>query len=111
MVAVAKTAVFWRFEIATQTLHPSANCRTLHGLAADAPFSFADYLDSIHPDDRDVHRAALDHAINQTGRFDAQYRVIWPDQSVHRVHALGTVSPEASGAPLQIIGASVELPD
>ena len=109
--AAAKNAVFWRFEIATQTLHPSTNCRTLHGLAAGAPFTFAEYLASIHPEDRDVHRAALDNAINETGRFDTQYRVIWPDGSVHRVHALGTVSPEASGAPFQIVGASIELID
>lgn len=105
------TTVFWRFEIATRTLHPSANCRALHGLTPEAPFSFADYLGSIHPDDRDMHRAALESAINETRRFDAEYRVIWPDRSVHRVHALGTLSPEAGGAPLQIIGASVELPD
>lgn len=102
---------FWRFEIATQTLHPSPNFRALHGRPPDAPFTYADYLDAIHPDDRAAHRAALDNAINQTGRFEAKYRVIWPDRSVHRVHALGTVSPEVTGAPLQIIGASIELPD
>ena len=109
--AGARNAVFWRFEIATQTLHLSASCRGLHGLASDAPFSFAEYLDSIHPDDRDAHRAALDHATKETGRFEAKYRVIWPDGSVHRVHALGTVSSEVSGAPLQIVGASIELRD
>jgi hypothetical protein len=109
--AEARTAVLWRFEIATRILHPSATCRALHGLAADAPFTWADYLSSIHPDDRPMHRAALDDAINETGRFDAKYRVVWPDRSVHRVHALGTISPELSGAPLQMVGASIELPD
>lgn len=102
-------SVFWRFEIDTLTLTPSPSCRALHGLPSDAPFSYAEYLASIHPDDREQHRAALEQAINETGRFEATYRIIWPDGSVHRVHTLGTVSPALPGAPQQIIGASIEL--
>ena len=109
--AAATTAVFWRFEVATRVLHPSATCRALHGLAEDAPFTYADYLDAIHPDDRAMHRAALYDAINETGRFDVKYRIIWPDRSVHRVHTLGMVSPEINGTPLQMISASIELPE
>jgi PAS domain-containing protein len=90
-------------------LIPSARCRVLHGLPPDAAFSFADYLAAIHPDDRDGHRQALEQAINETGRFDAKYRVIWPDGSVHRVHSLGTMSPAVAGYPPQIVGASIEI--
>ena len=67
---------FWRFEIMTQTLKPSAECRAFHGLPSDAPFSYVDYLASIHPDDREQHRRALEQAITETGRFDATYRII-----------------------------------
>lgn len=109
MTEMPLSPIFWRFEIDTHTLIPSARCRALHGLAANASFSYAEYLAAIHPDDRAAHRQALEQAINETGRFDAKYRIIWPDGSVHRVHTIGTVSPPAVGAPPQIVGASIEL--
>lgn len=105
------SAAYWRFQIATATLIPSDHCRALHGLPPEAPFSFSEYLEAIYPDDREAHRNALDRAINETGRFDVIYRIIWPDGSVHRVHALGSVSPGDDDAPLEILGASIEVTD
>lgn len=105
------TLSYWRFDIASQTLTPSDHCRALHGLPEDASFTFADYLASIHPDDREAHRAALDGAIREAGQFEATYRVVWPDGSVHRVQTLGSVSPEYNGASPQIVGATIELTD
>ena len=102
---------YWRFDVASQTLIPSDHCRALHGLPEDAPFTFANYLASIHPDDRPAHRAALDSAIRETGQFEATYRVVWPDGSVHRVHTLGSVSPAYNGASAQIVGATIEVTD
>jgi len=100
---------YWRFDIASRTLIPSDHCRAIHGLPDDAPFTFADYLASIHPDDRAAHRAALDGAIRDAGKFEATYRVVWPDGSVHRVQTFGSVSPAFDGASAQIIGATIEL--
>lgn len=108
---VKSSTAYWRFEVATGTLIPSDHCRALHGLPPDAPFSFAHYLAAIYPDDRQAHREALDRAINETGSFDARYRIVWPDGSVHHVRALGSLSPEGTGEPRQLIGASMELID
>ena len=102
---------YWRFDIQSQTLLPSVHCRALHGLPDDASFTFADYLASIHPDDRGAHRAALDRAIREAGQFEATYRVVWPDGSVHRVHTLGSVSPAYDGISAQIVGATLALTD
>ena len=100
---------YWRFDITSQTLIPSDHCRAIHGVPEDAPFTFADYLASIHPEDREAHRVALDSAIRDAGQFAATYRVVWPDGSVHRVQALGSVSPPYNGAAAQIVGATIEL--
>lgn len=108
-LGTASASGYWRFDIATSTLNASASFRALHGVAPDAPFGLVEFLDALHPDDRHEHRRALDRAINETGRFDAIYRVYWPDGSVHRVHALGSVSPADGDRPPQIIGVAVEL--
>ena len=111
LTRISPALSFWRFDIASETLIPSDHCRALHGLPEDAPFTFADYLASIHPDDRVAHRAALDCAIREEGQFEATYRVVWPDGSVHRVQTLGSVSPAYKGASAQIVGATIELTD
>jgi PAS domain-containing protein len=102
---------FWRFDIATSTLTASEHFRALHGVAPEARFGLVQFLDALHPDDRHEHSRALDRAINESGRFDAVYRVYWPDGSVHRIHALGSVSPADGDRPPEIIGAAVELSD
>lgn len=102
---------FWRYDVASETLTPSDRCRALYGFPPDAPFTYAEFLASIHPEDRDVQRDALNRAISEGGHFEAKLRVIWPDGSVHRVHLLGSVSPACDGASAQIVGASIELID
>jgi PAS fold len=102
---------FWRFDIDTQMLKPSVHCRALHGLASDAPFSYSDYLEAIHPEDRKEHRKALEHAVIETGHFDCTYRIIWPDGSIHRVRSRGSASPLVVGFPRELVGASIELFD
>jgi PAS domain-containing protein len=102
---------FWRFEIATRTVIPSDACAALYGRTLDARIPYADYLDVIHPDDRERHRIALERAIGETGLFDVQYRIMWPDGSLHRAHSIGSVSVGDDGAPFEILGASIELTD
>lgn len=104
------STAYWRFDIATLRLEPSDRCRALYGRPEDAPFSYADHLDAIHPDDMQGYREAL-HRAQETGRFEANYRVVWPDGSVHRLLSLGSVGPVRDGSPVQIVGASIELPD
>jgi PAS domain-containing protein len=97
----------WRFRIKTQTLTPSVECRAIYGLSPDAPLSFSDYLAAIHPDDREMQRGALAAAIEHTGDYDLQHRVIWPDGSVHVVRVKGSLAYENDGTPLELVGASV----
>lgn len=111
MPEIRLAPLFWRFEIDTHTLIPSARCSVFHGLPEDAPFSYAQHLASIHPDDRESRHQALERAINETGVYEAKYRIVLPDGSVRRVHSRGTVSPEVAGSPRQIVGVSIEDTD
>jgi hypothetical protein len=62
-------------------------------------------LATIHPEDRTAVLQALDDA-TKSGRFEAKYRIIWPDGSVRRVQALGTVT---ATPPFNIVGASMDV--
>jgi signal transduction histidine kinase len=41
------------------------------------------WLDHVHPDDRDRVRRTVRRSIQQRNDFECEYRVVWPDGSVH----------------------------
>ena len=45
----------------------------------------------IHADDRELVDATLRHAIKQGEDFTADFRVVWPDGSVHWIANRGQV--------------------
>jgi PAS domain S-box-containing protein len=61
----------------------------------DPPLREEEILPLIHPDDlpdlRNAWRAAIDHGSD----YRQEYRVIWPDGSVHWLASKGRVSPES----------------
>jgi len=59
----------------------------------------------VHPDDREMLRAALAGTIEQDLSYEPQYRAVWPDGSVHHIAARGKlVRNEASDRPERING-------
>jgi hypothetical protein len=97
----------WRFRVKTQTLMPSTECRALYGLEPDAPLAFSDYLDAVHPADRGMQRSALATAVERTGEYDVEHRVVWADGSVHLVRIMGSMTYQDDGTPFELVGASV----
>ena len=76
--------------------------QTLTGLVGDIDRA-------IHPDDRPAVREALQEAIDQSGRLDAEFRVVWPDGTVHWVFARGQVLVDGSGRPVRMIGTNADV--
>jgi len=61
-------------------------------------------LESIHPDDRAAHQAAVAAAIAGGGVLDSQYRVLHPDGTVLHLHSRGQVTFDAAGRPVRMHG-------
>ena len=65
---------------------------------------------SLHPDDRarvvaDVAAALADSAC----RFDTDYRVVWPDGTVHWLLSKATVVRDASGTAVRMVGLNMDV--
>ncbi len=62
--------------------------------------SFRDksWIDAVHPDDAIATRALMQDAVARGTEFDVQYRVIWPDGSVHWLESRGRVKRARDGA-------------
>jgi two-component system, cell cycle sensor histidine kinase and response regulator CckA len=78
---------------------------TLFGLKPRA-FSgrYADYLRLVHPQDRERVRRLSAAAVRHRASYDVEFRVIWPDDSVHTLSARGEIYRNAVGRPVRMAG-------
>ncbi|MFZ2163281.1 MAG: PAS domain S-box protein [Sideroxyarcus sp.] len=67
------------------------------------------WLQGIHPDDR----AASDEISKQAQRgereYDTEFRVVWPDGSIHYLKAYGRFVRDAEGKPLRMTGVNFDI--
>ena len=66
-------------------------------------------LEGIHPDDASMVESQIEMAISGEKEFDTEFRIVWPDGSVHNIRALATVQRDNSGMPLNIIGTNWDI--
>ncbi len=101
---------FWEWDIATGRLEWSAAIFRQHGLepAAEAP-AFDAYLDTIHPDDRELFESAASAALETGAPLDIEFRIVWADGSVHWTHGAGRVIRDQDGRPVRMLGTGQDV--
>ena len=66
------------------------------------------FSERIHPDDLPAINAEITRCLAARAPFDREFRVVWPDGSVHWIAAGGEFSFDATGQPLRMRGAVLE---
>jgi PAS domain S-box-containing protein len=109
MLAASGTG-FWEWDIVEGSLTWSDAIFRQHGLepSARAP-AFEAYLDMIHPDDRAAFRSGIQAAIDGGAPFTLDFRVVWPDGSVHWTHGAGRVQRDEAGRLISMIGTGQDI--
>ena len=69
----------------------------------------ADYVEVIHPDDRDWVVRQRGELLAGTGSGDIEYRVVWPDGSVHWIFGRATVVRDESGRAIRVYGTNADI--
>ncbi|HSB78836.1 MAG TPA: PAS domain S-box protein, partial [Candidatus Methylomirabilis sp.] len=71
----------WDFDPVSGRFNWSDRCKALFGLPADAPVDYATFLERLHPEDRQRTHDLVQQVLTPggSGRFDAEYRVRWPE--------------------------------
>ena len=57
------------------------------------------FIDHVHPEDRPGMLRSFGHALSTASDWHSDFRVIWPDASVHWISAHGSVLHEAGHSP------------
>lgn len=65
----------------------------------------------LHPEDRDNLNLAIERAIRERSDYCHQYRIIWPDGSIHWVEGRGRVTDDRTGQPVRMSGTIMDIGD
>jgi PAS domain S-box-containing protein len=102
----------WDWDLVEDTIHWDDYVHELFGIE-HGTFSgkFTDFEKLAHPDDTAQVAIDVKSAIKHDVPFDREFRVIWPDQSVHSLSCRGKVYRDADGKPLRMIGVCWDITD
>jgi PAS domain S-box-containing protein len=101
---------FWEWDVESGELTWSDAIFEQHGLpVADRAPSFETYLGSIHPEDRGAFQRAITAALDGDDRFGLDFRVVWPDGTIHWTHGAGRLFRDGDGRPLRMIGTGQDI--
>ncbi|MEH2240980.1 PAS domain S-box protein [Nostoc sp.] len=99
----------WDRNLIANTSMWSANMGPLYGLPSTTLCpTFEDYLNLIHPEDRESVAASVPRMIEE-GRATTDYRVIWPDGSLHWLNCKGQVYYNEIGQIIRMIGTNRDV--
>ena len=100
----------WDRDLRTNVITISGEYTKLYGLAPDQhALTHEQWLKLIHPDDRERLRALVREAVEETSIWDTEFRVVWPDGSIHWLLGKGTVFLDNSGRPVRRVGVNIDI--
>jgi K+-sensing histidine kinase KdpD len=110
LVLEASGTGFWEWDMVTGELTWTDEIYRQHGLdpALPAP-GFETYLGTIDPVDVGRFREAIEATIEHGTPFDIEFRVRWPDGSVHWTRGSGRVFRDRGGRPVRMIGTGQDI--
>jgi len=62
------------------------------------------FLESVHPEDRELVKNSVDAAIHKKEQYKIDHRIIRPDGTIRYVHEEGEVTYSDDGKPVQMMG-------
>ncbi|MEP0802797.1 AAA family ATPase [Funiculus sociatus] len=102
----------WNWNIVENTTNWNDNHARLLGLVpGEVESSYQAWRDRVHPED--IHRIeqAVTAALATHTDFEAEYRVIYPDNSIHWLVGRGRGIYNQAGQPVQMLGVILDISD
>ncbi len=100
----------WEYDIKKDVLVGDDSQLRLYGYSSGRfSVSLEEWLSSIHPEDVGQCRSDAWLAINGEKEFNTEFRVVWPDKSVHYLRALSLIQHDEHGNPIRMVGTSWDM--
>jgi PAS domain S-box-containing protein len=102
----------WRWHVQSGREEWSDECCQIFGVEPqNFDGSHASLLNLVHSEDRLLVEEALRKAIDHHQPYDTEYRIVWPDGSIHTIHSRGSINYDEAGRPIEIVGTVQDITD
>lgn len=100
----------WDQDLRFDEIVTSGEYYKLYGLPpGHPPLTYQAWLSLIHPEDRERVWRLMQDTLKRTRVWDAEFRVVWPDGSIHWLLGKGTVFLDEAGNPIRIMGVNLDI--
>src|SRR5688572_27536745 len=100
----------WEQNLVTgEIFNTEENLRLFFGDDRGKGANFEDYTQTVHPDDHEYLLRRRAELLEEEGPSDIEYRVIWPDGSIHVIFGRATVVRNELGQAIRVYGTNVDI--
>ncbi len=87
----------------------SEQMRALFGFTKSEQLQLGDFIQRMHPDDRDMAQQMLEKAAHGDGKYQVEHRVLSPNGQLQWMICQGSVELDRFGQPLRLLGVSMNI--
>lgn len=110
LAAQAARLGVWDWDIVHNNMTWDAQMFALYGLRAeDFGGVYGNWLEAVHPDDRQAADDMIRKALQGEVAYDTEFRILWPDQSIHAIKTFAHVIRDETGRPLRMTGVNYDV--
>jgi len=100
----------WEFDLTGNILFWDDEMLALYGITRkDFVGTYQTWQASIFPDDLTGFDAEIQMAIRGEKKLNTEFRILWPDGSIHHIRALATLQSDDSGKILYLLGTNWDI--
>jgi PAS domain S-box-containing protein len=110
MATLAGGVGIWEYDIVNNTMLWDDQMYALYGIKeGDFGGVYETWRAGLHPDDAERGDLEVQMAIRGEKEFYSEFRVIWPDESVHTIKAMAVVKHDETGKALNMVGTNWDI--
>ncbi|MEI7615140.1 MAG: diguanylate cyclase [Actinomycetota bacterium] len=100
----------WNLNLTTNELTWDDQMFALYGITRKQFTSvYQAWISGLHPEDAERGDREIQMAARGEKEFDTEFRVVWPDGTIHHINARAQVRRDGTGKPLEMIGTNYDI--
>ena len=109
LAAIAAKLRFWVWDIPRDEVRASESDWSSGNWHSAHPVHFDQFIDVVHPDDRELLIRVVRGALESDGKYETEYRVTLSDSSVRWLASRGRIEFDQNGKPRQLRAISIDI--
>jgi PAS domain S-box-containing protein len=109
LAAEAAQIGVWIRDLASNKIWATDRWRSLFGFSPSEPLDFNLMMQRLHPNDRDDLSYVIGKALEESGTYEKEYRVVLPSGQVRWIASRGQAQLNDRGKPVRVLGLSMDV--